>query len=148
MIVAANISDAKELTEIAIKSKAFWGYSRKLIDSWTDDLTITDKIINTMYVYNFIEKNMIVGFYVLNEPSNNNVELEFLFVLPKFIGKGFGKELLLHAFKKAKKLNCISITLLADPNAIKFYSLHGFYQIGKKDSSIPGRFLPILKKDF
>jgi len=41
MIVKATISDAKRLTEIALKSKAFWGYSNELIEDWREDLTIT-----------------------------------------------------------------------------------------------------------
>ena len=37
MITKAIISDAKILTEIALKSKAYWGYSSELITSWRTD---------------------------------------------------------------------------------------------------------------
>tara|TARA_B110001454_G_scaffold58997_1_gene57727 strand:- start:69 stop:191 length:123 start_codon:yes stop_codon:yes gene_type:complete len=38
------------------------------------------------------------------------------------------------------------MTLLADPNAVPFYDKKGFYEVDKKESSIPGRFLPVLQK--
>ena len=147
MIVLADISDAKKLTDIALKSKAFWGYSDALIESWRNDLTITFKMISNCAIFKFLVDDTIAGFYVLNPPKEKTVELEMLFVLPQFIGKGIGKMLLLHSFEKAKLQEVKSITLLADPNAVPFYSSQGFYEIDKKESSIIGRFLPVMQKD-
>jgi N-acetylglutamate synthase-like GNAT family acetyltransferase len=147
MIVLADFSDAKLLTEIALKSKAFWGYSDELIESWRNDLTITSKMISDCEVFKFLVDTKIIGFYVLNPPENNALELEMLFILPEFIGNGIGKQLLLHSFENAKLQEAKSITLLADPNAIPFYNSQGFYEIDKKESSIVGRFLPVMKKD-
>ena len=70
-----------------------------------------------------------------------------LFVLPQFIGKGIGKQLLYDSFKQAKLKEANRITLLADPNAVPFYIKHGFIIVDKKESSIPNRFLPVMKKD-
>lgn len=147
MIVPAEITDAKQLTKIALTSKAFWGYSDELIERWTDDLTITSTMISECDVFKFSVDDTIVGFYVLNPPIESTIELEMLFVLPKFIGKGIGKQLLHHSLKKAKLQQAKSITLLADPNAVPFYEKHGFFIIDKKESSIPNRFLPLMKKD-
>ena len=147
MIVVADVSDAKLLTEIALKSKAFWGYSDELIKSWREDLTITSKMIFNCEVYKFMVATKVVGFYVLNPPKNNSITLEMLFVLPKFIGNQIGKQLLLHSFEKAKIKEAKNMTLLADPNAVPFYNSQGFYEIDRKESSIAGRFLPVMKKD-
>ena len=147
MIVPADISDGKTLTNIALTSKAFWGYADYLIESWREELTITSKMIEEMMIYKFLQDNTIVGFYALNPPKENTIELEMLFVLPDFIGRKIGKQLLYHSFEKAKKLGCNSMTLLADPNAVAFYESQGFCEIDKKESSIPNRFLPILKVD-
>ena len=38
------------------------------------------------------------------------------------------------------------MTLLADPNAIQFYEKNGFEIIAKNESSIKGRYLPIMQK--
>ena len=147
MIVSADISDGEILTKIAVTSKAFWGYSKADIESWRSDLTITSEMIEELIIYKFLQEDIIAGFYILNLPKKTSIELEMLFVLPEFIGKGIGKQLLQHSFEKAHNLTCKSMTLLADPNAVSFYTSQGFYEIDRKESSIPNRFLPILKKD-
>lgn len=146
MIITAKTSDANQLTQIALTSKAFWGYNDELLQSWKDDLTVTATMITEMNVYTFIFDEKIVGFYILNQPKENTVELEFLFVLPEFIGKGIGKQLLKHVIEKAKTFMCTSITVLADPNAEDFYKSHGFTVFSQKESSVKGRFLPIMEK--
>ena len=147
MIQLAETSDAKILTKIALKSKSFWGYSNEILESWVEDLTVSERIIQEMIVYKFISNNETVGFYILNKPEGTSIELEFLFVLPVFIGKGIGNQLIQHAFLKAKELKCNKVTLLADPNAVTFYRSKGFEIIDKKESSIAGRFLPLMQKD-
>jgi GNAT superfamily N-acetyltransferase len=147
MIVSTVVSDAKKLTEIALESKAFWGYPKDLIESWTSDLTVSSSMISKMIVYKFIFEDKIVGFYILNQPEDETIELEFLFVLPDFIGKGIGNQLIQHAFEEAKQLNCDKMKLIADPNAVPFYESKGFLEIDKIESSIFNRFLPLMQKD-
>lgn len=147
MIISAIKNDAQKLTQIALLSKAHWGYTREQIQSWTEDLTVTPKMIEEMIVFKFISNKQIVGFYILNQPNNDTIELEFLFVHPKAIGKKIGKQLLTHAIQQASELNLTSVTLLSDPNAQSFYESQGFIYNGKKESTIPNRFLPLMKKD-
>lgn len=147
MIVSANNSDAHLLTEIALQSKAFWGYSVELIESWRADLIVTSKMVSESYIFKYMVDDTVAGFYFLNPPEGGKIELEMLFVLPKLIGKGIGKQLLKHALDKALDLHTTSMTLLADPNAMPFYQSQGFYQIDQKESSIAGRFLPVMQKD-
>ncbi len=147
MIDKATIEDSKLLTSIALRSKAYWRYSKELIESWRNDLTITSKMVEEMMIYKYVQNNKIAGFYALNPPKGKAIKLEMLFVLPEFIGKGIGKNLLLHAIEHTRKLNADSITLLADPNAVFFYKSQGFNIIDKKESAISNRFLPIMQKD-
>jgi N-acetylglutamate synthase-like GNAT family acetyltransferase len=147
MIVDANISDAKSLTTIALQSKAFWGYSEDLIQSWTDELSVSEQMISIMFVFKFLKDDKIVGFYILNKPKEKSIALEFLFVLPKYIGQGIGNQLINHAFAKTKEMNCKQMRLLADPNAVPFYESKGFSIIDKIQSSIFNRFLPLMQKD-
>ena len=112
MIFSAKLSDKNLLTEIALKSKAFWDYSDELIASWKGDLTVSEKMISEMIVFKYVIDKKTIGFYILNQPNNFSIELEFLFVLPEFIGKGIGNQLLQHAFTKAILLDCKQITLL------------------------------------
>lgn len=147
MIVAAVLSDAKQLTEVALKSKAFWGYSKELIEGWRNDLTVTSTTIEACNVFKFMVADVVVGFYVLINPKEDFVKLEMLFVLPKFIGKGIGKKLLTHALKKATISNAKTIELVADPNAIPFYTSQGFIEKEQIGSAISGRFLSLMQKD-
>lgn len=147
MIVEATIEDSNLLTNIALTSKSYWGYTKEQLEIWRDDLTITSKIIQQMMVYKFITDQRTAGFYALNPPKGNSIELEMLFVLPEFIGQGIGKQLLQHSFEKSQDLKASSITLLADPNAVNFYKSQGFIIIDQKESAIPNRFLPMMQKD-
>lgn len=147
MVIPATISEAKKLTEIALKSKAYWGYSNEDLKTWKPDLKVSEKMIDELFVYKFIFDDEIAGFYILNPPEEKAIELEMLFVLPVFIGKGIGKQLLVHSVQKAKKLKAKYITVLSDPNAVAFYQSQGFKIIDKKESTIVGRFLPIMKLD-
>ena len=104
-------------------------------------------MIKEIIVYKFLIDNKVAGFYILNRPKKQAIELEMLFVLPQFIGKGIGKKLLFHASDKAQKLECTTLSLLADPNAKSFYESQGFRVIDKKESSISNRFLPIMIKN-
>ncbi len=142
MIVPTHFSDAFILTEIALKSKAFWGYSDAQIESWKDDLTITDEYLKKTTSFVYKVDNRIVGFYILQMMNMSMFTLEFLFVLPDFIGKGIGHQLVKHAIQKAKDKKGTVVNVLSDPNAEDFYAKHGFKTFSKKESSIPGRFLP------
>ncbi|TXD51113.1 MULTISPECIES: GNAT family N-acetyltransferase [unclassified Polaribacter] len=147
MILLANTSDAKMLTQITLKSKAIWGYSDEQLKNWTEELTVSEKMIQEMIVYKFTSSNQPVGFYILNQPKEASIELEFLFVLPNFMGKGIGHQLITHAFSKAIALHCNQIHLVADLNAVPFYQSKGFTIITKKKSVIFDRILPVLQKD-
>ena len=50
MIVPADISDGKTLTNIALISTVFWGYFEALIESWREALAINSKIIKEMMI--------------------------------------------------------------------------------------------------
>ena len=54
MIIKAAPYDAEKLTEIALKSKAFWGYSDEQIESWREDLTVTPKMFEEWNIYKYI----------------------------------------------------------------------------------------------
>ncbi|WP_435414594.1 GNAT family N-acetyltransferase [Polaribacter aestuariivivens] len=148
MIVKAVLSDANKLTEIAINSKAFWGYSDELIESWREDLTVTPKMFQDFNIYKYIVDTEIAGFYILYRANIRTSFLEFLFVSPKFINQGIGKQLLDHAIKYCIGGSSAILNVLSDPNAEAFYAKHGFKVIGRRESSIKGRLLPEMELEF
>ncbi|HCQ13397.1 GNAT family N-acetyltransferase [Flavobacterium sp.] len=145
-IEKANSDDHEILTEITKKSKAFWGYSEEQMTQWNDALTITKDYIQTNFAYKLIQENQVIGYYSYFNSEAAIIKLDNLFILPEYIGKGFGNQLMQDFLNRIKE-NCDikKIVLDADPNAEKFYQKFGFKTIGQLETSIKNRFLPIME---
>ena len=146
-IIKANTTDANTLTALTLRSKAYWGYTGDQIESWKDDLTISSGYISNNQAFKLVADDKLVGFYAFLPETNTKVALNFLFVTPEFIGKGFGKILMNDFLERIKKLQYKTVTLVADPNAEAFYKSAGFNVTEKLESSIEGRFLPVMEKE-
>ncbi len=145
-IEKATVKDAKELTELTIRSKSYWNYGVQQIEEWKNDLTITAGYILEKEVYKLFDKNQIIGYYsFFLEQNNTDIKLDNLFVAPNFIGKGIGKKLMIDFFRRILMIKFNRVLLDADPNAENFYSHLGFNVIGKLESSIANRHLPIME---
>jgi N-acetylglutamate synthase-like GNAT family acetyltransferase len=144
MIIEVTLEDAEALTNIALESKAIWDYTEEQVESWREDLTITDDRIRKCKFYKFLQGEHIVGFHGVSLSSETTV-IEFLFVSPKFIGNKIGHRLLEHVFYLSRKKGVKEIIVLSDPNAQSFYEKYGFKKFKAEESSIKGRFLPWLK---
>ena len=144
----AAFGDAATLSDLAIRSKAFWGYSPEFMEACVDELSVThDDIDNSHFHYLVAELGSeLVGFYNLEEQDAGEIELGALFVDPAHIGMGIGKALIENAKKCALKLGAKNLFIQGDPNAEKFYRAAGGILTGSKESkSIAGRFLPTFR---
>ncbi len=84
-------------------------------------------------MYAFYDNENIVGYYSLLVQDNNECELNNLSVIPAYRHRGIGEELLKHAFKIAKELNCnkINIGIVEENNVLrKWYESFEFIHIG------------------
>lgn len=144
-IEKAIIEDAKELTELTIHSKSYWDYSDQQIEDWKNDLTVTVDYILEKEVYKLVRENKITGYYSYFKSNNSDLKLENLFVEPISMGQGIGKKLMIDFFKRIQMTEFARVILDADPNAEKFYSKLGFNVIGKLETSIENRYLPIME---
>lgn len=138
-------TDAKELTELTIRSKSYWNYGKKQIEEWRAELTITEKYIDENHIYKLEIDKLLIGFYAYHPINPTDIKLNYLFIEPKYIGKGYGQFLMTDFLRRIKKSQFERVSLDADPNAEKFYSRLGFRSIGKLKSSIKNRFLPIME---
>lgn len=140
--------DAAELSELAFCSKAHWGYPLEFMQACRWELTVNPESIaddGTQYVIAMIQQQL-AGFYALENLADARIELGALFVDPKYIGKGIGKQLMDSAKTHAKALGAATMTIQGDPHALEFYRAAGASVIGEMESgSIPGRFLPLLE---
>jgi N-acetylglutamate synthase-like GNAT family acetyltransferase len=145
-IEKANKEDHEILTEITKKSKAFWGYSEEQMAQWNDALAITKEYIQTNFVFKLIIENQVIGYYSYFNTEPTVVKLDNLFVLPNYIGKGFGNYLMDNFLNRIKENSDINKVILdADPNAEAFYQKIGFVKIGQFETSIKNRFMPIME---
>ena len=138
-------TDHQILTQITRKSKAFWGYSDEQIEIWSEFLTVTSIYIDTNPVYKLAVENQIVCYYSFLNQDEKTAKLDNLFVLPEFIGKGFGRKLMEHFLFSLSKTNINKIILHSEPNAEQFYAKLGFIKTGQIETSIKDRYMPIME---
>lgn len=127
-------------------SKAYWGYPSKQIEEWHDELTMTVDYIEQNHVIVAMIDSELSGMCSFRNSREHIVKLDNLFISPDKMGIGVGSALLRFCIDSAVECGASTIELDADPNAEDFYLHYGFNTIGKKSSSIEGRFLPIMSK--
>jgi N-acetylglutamate synthase-like GNAT family acetyltransferase len=143
-IVRAEAKDASILTHIAIKSEAYWGYDFEFMKKFKSVYKITEDFIQNNPTYGIIDENVIIGFYgiLINERETS---LEYLFIEPQYIGKGYGKMLWNHMINECKALNIKEFTLVTSQQAKEFYIKLGAKICGEVDSLVSeGRRVPKL----
>lgn len=145
-ILQANPEDHLELTHITKSSKALWGYAPDQMQLWDRELTIRPEDFDRQYFFKILDQNKILGYYSFWADRPEEVHLENLFVLPEYTGQGIGKSLLEDFIHRVQLRGYRSVTLESDPHAVGFYKRAGFREIGRKPSSIPNRFLPVMQK--
>ena len=90
-------SEVEYLSELAFRSKAYWGYSDQFMKACLEELTVDECYIENNPTFVIEAAGNAVGFYSLERISAAEVELSLLFVEPDFIGKGYGRKLITHA---------------------------------------------------
>lgn len=141
-------NEAEHLSNIAMRSKAYWGYSDAFLDRCREELSVQPfDIEDSNFQYSVgILKNEIAGFYAIKRVSQSAFELDALFVEPKHIGTGIGRALMDHAKKRVLGLGGQVLTIQSDPNAESFYRAAGGILTGTRESgSIRGRYLPVFE---
>ncbi|AZQ48164.1 GNAT family N-acetyltransferase [Bacillus albus] len=141
----ALLSEGNELSELALQSKATWDYSEEFILACKEDLTITEEYIKNNFVYVLENDNTKIGFFSF---LRNEKALDFLYIHPRYKGKGYGKIMWEFVIEQAKELGIKSFTIDSDPNAKGYYLKMGAKLIGETPSTVfEDRLLPLLKYD-
>lgn len=141
----ARADEARRLSDLALRSKGHWGYSREFLESCRAELTYSPQTCASGELVVAERSHRVLGFYrlIAHVPVSR---LESLFVEPGAIGTGVGKALLGHALRAAGALGAAAVTLEADPNAEPFYAGRGAVRTGEVPSgSVPGRTLPLMR---
>lgn len=144
----ALYSDCDELTQLAMRSKAHWGYDVDFISACRDELAVTMQRLASETTRLATDQGRIVGFYsLLFHPDN--CELEAMFVEPEVIGSGIGARMWDDMIALVKEAGVTKLVCQSDPFAERFYRKMGMIKIGERASeSIPDRKLPVLELSF
>ena len=139
-----KIGDLAILNEISVRSKKHWRYPDEWVERWLDDLHLKEYDFKNQYILIIEIDRQIVGFCSISK-EDNYFEILHLWLLPDYIGKGYGRQLLNNAIEMFVPENSL-IKVEAEPNAEDFYQKNGFATVGKRESYPPGRFLPLMEK--
>lgn len=143
----ATPADCAQLTAIALRSKAHWGYDDAFMAACIDELTVTPDTLGAGETWLAETKDgVIVGFADVR-PEDDIAEVYAAFVDPPFMGQGIGAVLWEKIEEAARRFGAAHIGVDSDPNAEGYYARMGCVVTGSAPSgSIAGRMLPRLEK--
>lgn len=150
LIRRAKAHEAPLLGAMALRSKAYWGYSRAFIEACRNELTYTSEQLSSGR-YDFFVAEIdakVVGFFAVEHNGTLEAELEALFVEPEWIGHGLGRALMSYAKRIARLAGAHALLIQGDPHAEAFYTAAGGVRVADRESgSVPGRMLPVFRMD-
>ena len=87
-----------------------------------------------------------IGFYAIAVKAKR-ANLEHLWVLPDYMGKGIGAKLFRHALSRCKEIGVHMLEIESDPNAQGFYERMGARRVGEAIGEVDSqpRVLPVLE---
>ncbi|WP_175607618.1 GNAT family N-acetyltransferase [Peterkaempfera bronchialis] len=145
IIRAAQAGEAGLLSELAMCSKAYWGYDEAFMAACREELTLPTAEVTARRARVAEDGGAVVGFATLEGDAPEG-EVGLFFVAPEAMGRGVGRSLFRHLASDAAELGFRRLTIDSDPNAEPFYRAMGAVRIGSTPSgSIPGRMLPLLE---
>ncbi|MFB0828508.1 GNAT family N-acetyltransferase [Brevibacillus laterosporus] len=144
MLREALVSEAEELSQLALDSKATWDYDEAFILACKEDLTINQAYIEKNHVYVLEKEGRVIGFFSFVRKELDS--LDFLYMHRDYKGQGYGSILWSFVKEKAIELGIDKFTIDSDPHAKGFYLKMGARQIGEIPSTVwKDRVLPLLQ---
>ncbi|HOK63416.1 MAG TPA: GNAT family N-acetyltransferase [Soehngenia sp.] len=127
-------TEADILTDLAVESEAYWGYDKKFLDTFKTIYKISEDFIinNPTFV---LEEDKIIGFYSIIE-SSEGVILEYFYIDPSYIRKGYGKILWDHLIEFCKNRGILELDFVASNEAMPFYEKMGAIKVGETKSLV------------
>lgn len=139
--------EARELSELAFRSKAHWGYDAAFMEACRAELTVTPEDFSLRRL-TVADVDGTPGGFSIVATRESYGEVVDLWVDPPHIGAGVGRALWEDAVSAVAASGLVEVRVEADPNAEAFYRKMGARKIGTAQSeSIPGRRLPLLAID-
>jgi|ERR1700677_2718000 GNAT superfamily N-acetyltransferase len=147
IIRTASCDEVATLTELVFESKRHWGYDEEFMQQCRSELVVREDDVAKGMVFVAADEvnNEALGVFVLKMSSDDEAELDMLFVSPLSMGEGVGAVLLSHAFNVARGSGRTVVRVESDPFAAAFYEHHGGDLAGTSTSVSTGRELPVYE---
>jgi GNAT superfamily N-acetyltransferase len=117
----ARADDEERLRELALESKAHWGYDLDLVRNWAGDLSFCGDREHWVAETG----GELLGWAGLMPPAGGIAVLDHLWVAPSCHGRGIGSRLFRVAVDRARELGAVRMEWGAEPNAVGFYEQVG-----------------------
>lgn len=132
------------LNDLMIKSESYWNLGPDYLKKIKDLFSVTGEFIRENPTYILEEEGYAIGFYGVLV-KDNETSLEYFFLEPQSIGKGYGKILWNHMIEECRKMKIKEIVIITSPLAEGFYTKMGAKVIGQLECQlIDGRKIPKL----
>jgi predicted N-acetyltransferase YhbS len=141
----ARPEEAVNLTALATRSKAYWGYDAAFMERVHDALAQTPEKLAGAFAFVAEDDGGVAGFYAFRD-IDGQLFLDDMWVDPPRIGSGVGTALWRHAVAIVTSAGHAAFFIESDPNAEGFYLKMGAIGAGTIKSS-SGRMLPLLRYD-
>jgi GNAT superfamily N-acetyltransferase len=142
VIRRGRADEGARLKEIAIASKAHWGYGIERVRAWADRGDFTPSRLRELTLFVAEADGRAVAWASLEE-KGEVVWLADLWVEPRWIGRGIGSRLFRHAAAHARAAGARVLEWEAEPNAVGFYEKMGARDL-REGTSEWGRTLSVM----
>ncbi|MEX0368652.1 MAG: GNAT family N-acetyltransferase [Ruegeria sp.] len=140
-------TEAAALRDLALRSKAHWGYDASFMAACVSPFTFEPDDFDRMEIAVIDGPTGPAAFAAL-EYEGTTAHLDKAFVDPSAMGQGLGRRLMTWAAERARAAGATHILIESDPFAEAFYAAMGARTIGSVPSeAIPGRRLPLMRLD-
>src|SRR5262245_52461051 len=116
----ARPDEADLVSDLAVRSKAYWGYDDKFLAGSRVQLAVRAEDVTLRRVTVAERDGVVVGFYALEGEPPVGV-LDLMFVDPDHLRGGVGRALWAHAVATARDVGLAEFTIDSDPYAEGFY---------------------------
>jgi GNAT superfamily N-acetyltransferase len=140
---AARADEGERLREIAIVSKAYWGYDLDWVRRWAarGDFSANGVLGKDVHVAE-VEGRLIAWAALL--VRGDPIWLDDLWVEPDWIGKGVGSLLFRWAVDRGRAVGGRRLEWQAEPNSVGFYEKLGGRYLRDGEPTSWGRVLPVM----
>lgn len=140
----ATAADREDLSNLAVRSKRHWGYSKEAMELWSENLTLTEDYINSHTVIKAVLEEEPVGFFSLEE-IKPTTRIGHFWIDTPYLRKGYGSFLFRFMMNFLKEKSVENATLVIDPNTQKFFEKKGGKVINKIEHKVKNKFLLIVE---